>query len=104
MKIGYQGIPGSYSEQALQEYLGDSYEFTPIKDFETVFDKITNSEVDIALIPIENSIGGSLHINYDLLIKHNYTTNNELWMVYIFYNLQCLVNNGMENHKDYLDG
>ncbi|VVU94284.1 Aminotransferase class I and II [seawater metagenome] len=96
MKIGYQGIPGSYSEQALQEYLGDSYEFTPIKDFETVFDKITNYEIDMALIPIENSIGGSLHVNYDLLIKHNFFIVGE-------YNLpinHCLIANHGENLED----
>lgn len=71
MIIGYQGIPGSYSEEVIIKYLGSNYETDPMSDFENVFQKVNTNNVDYAMIPIENSLGGSLHINYDLLLKYD---------------------------------
>jgi len=71
MKLGYQGIPGCYSEEVIVKFIGNQYETESLSDFESVFKKVTNNQIDYAVIPIENSLGGSLHINYDLLIKYN---------------------------------
>ena len=63
MIIGYQGIPGSYSEEVITKHLGSNYETDPMSDFENVFQKVSDKKIDYAMIPIENSLGGSLHIN-----------------------------------------
>ena len=69
-KISYQGEIGSYSEGAILKYLGNDVVKYPKKIFEDVFKSVMNDECDYALIPIENSLGGSLHVNYDLILEY----------------------------------
>ena len=71
MIIGYQGIPGSYSEEVIIKNLGSNYKTDPMSNFEDVFQKVADLNIDYAMIPIENSLGGSLHVNYDLLLKYD---------------------------------
>jgi prephenate dehydratase len=62
----YQGEPGAYSEIAALR-IGEP---KPFESFEEVFAAVENHEVNCAVIPIENSLGGSIHQNYDLLLQH----------------------------------
>lgn len=70
MKIAYQGEPGAYSEQALFEYFG-KVDTQPCETFDAVFDAVNSGACASALIPIENSLAGSIHQNYDLLLKNH---------------------------------
>lgn len=70
MKIAFQGEVGAYSEQAVFGYFG-SVETLPCESFDAVFDAINSGKCVSALIPIENSLAGSIHQNYDLLLRHN---------------------------------
>jgi len=67
--IAYQGEPGAYSEIAALR-IGRP---EPFESFEEVFAAVENRDVDFAVIPIENSLGGSIHQNYDLLLQHPVT-------------------------------
>ncbi|MCL7043483.1 hypothetical protein MKW94_027875, partial [Papaver nudicaule] len=63
------GVPGAYSEAAaLKAYPG--CEAVPCDQFEAAFKAVELWLVDKAILPIENSLGGSIHRNYDLLLRH----------------------------------
>ncbi len=61
--IAYQGEPGAYSEIAALRFGTPQ----PFESFDEVFDAVVTGKADYAAIPIENSLGGSIHQNYDLL-------------------------------------
>jgi len=69
MKVAFQGEPGAYSEEAGYAYF-DSPEMVPQESFEDVFSAVTSGTCHSGLIPIENSLAGSIHQNYDLLLRH----------------------------------
>lgn len=70
MRVAFQGEPGAYSEQAAYGYFGQ-VETLPCESFEAVFAAVTSGETESGLIPIENSLAGSIHQNYDLLLRHD---------------------------------
>ena len=70
MKVAFQGEAGAFSEQAVFEYFG-SVESTSCESFEAVFDAINSGKCEAGIIPIENSLAGSIHQNYDLLLRNN---------------------------------
>jgi prephenate dehydratase len=70
MKIAFQGEAGAYSEQAVVGYFGN-VETVPCESFDAVFDAVNSEVCEAALIPIENSLAGSIHQNYDLLLRNN---------------------------------
>jgi prephenate dehydratase len=70
MKVSFQGESGAYSEQAVFNYYG-SVETVPCESFDVMFDSVMAGKSDAALAPIENSLAGSIHQNYDLLLRHN---------------------------------
>jgi prephenate dehydratase len=69
MKVAFQGEMGAYSEQAVFDYFG-SVETRPCESFDVVFESVVSGQCEYGLIPIENSLAGSIHQNYDLLLRH----------------------------------
>ncbi|PKA56219.1 Arogenate dehydratase/prephenate dehydratase 2, chloroplastic [Apostasia shenzhenica] len=69
-RVAYQGLPGAYSEAAAAKAYPNC-EAVPCELFETAFDAVERWIVDRAVLPIENSLGGSIHRNYDLLLRHS---------------------------------
>jgi prephenate dehydratase len=70
MKIAFQGKNGAYSQQAVFEYFG-AVEAVSCPSFDAAFEAVVSGECDSGMIPIENSLAGSIHQNYDLLLRHN---------------------------------
>jgi prephenate dehydratase len=76
MKVAFQGEAGAYSEQAVFNYFGKVETF-PCESFDAVFDAVNDGKCEAALVPIENSLAGSIHQNYDLLLKNDLHINGE---------------------------
>jgi prephenate dehydratase len=70
MRIAYQGEPGAYSEAAARQVNNDA-PLVPCKSFEDVFATVEGGPATHGVLPIENSIGGSIHRNFDLLLEHH---------------------------------
>ncbi|KAG2260695.1 hypothetical protein Bca52824_079989 [Brassica carinata] len=69
LRVAYQGVPGAYSEAAA----GKAYpngQTVPCDQFEVAFQAVELRIADRAVLPVENSLGGSIHRNYDLLLRH----------------------------------
>ena len=69
MNIAYQGEPGAFSEAAARR-LAPVASLVPCKVFEDVFAAVQEGQASYGVVPIENSVGGSIHRNYDLLVAH----------------------------------
>lgn len=90
MRVAFQGIPGAYSEAAVLEYFtsGESAGFTqnevltalPCESFDAVFAAVEQGECKYGLIPIENSLAGSIHRNFDLLLRHQLSIVGEYYL------------------------
>jgi len=70
MQVAFQGEWGAYSEAAALEYFGGSIETRPCPSFDEVFEKVESGAVERGIVPVENSLGGSIHRNYDLFMRH----------------------------------
>ncbi len=67
IRIAFQGERGAYSEAAVIQRWGDNAEPVPRPYLEDVFDAVEGGEVDAGLVPIENSVEGSIDRTVDLL-------------------------------------
>ncbi|KAL4297396.1 hypothetical protein GQ457_12G026830 [Hibiscus cannabinus] len=70
LRVAYQGVRGAYSEAAAEKAYPNC-EPVPCDQFDAAFEAVEKWLVDRAVLPIENSLGGSIHRNYDLLLRHN---------------------------------
>jgi prephenate dehydratase len=68
--IAYQGEPGSFSEQAARTYFGAKADPKSVRTFADAFAYADRHKDGYAVLPIENSVYGSIHEVYDLLLKH----------------------------------
>ncbi|RZC76830.1 hypothetical protein C5167_000946 [Papaver somniferum] len=70
LRVAYQGVPGAYSEAAAGKAYPNCVAI-PCDQFEVAFQAVGHWIADRAVLPVENSLGGSIHRNYDLLLRHN---------------------------------
>jgi prephenate dehydratase len=94
MRIAYQGEPGAFSEAAARQVNAEA-ELQPCKSFEDVFAAVNAGPADYGVLPIENSIGGSIHRNFDLLVEHQLPIVGEVEMP-VVHHLLALPGRSME--------
>jgi prephenate dehydratase len=69
-RISFQGERGAFSQVAVRQLLGDKSNVLPLPRFEDVFRSLKERKVEGAVVPIENSLAGSVHENYDHLQRY----------------------------------
>jgi prephenate dehydratase len=77
VRIAYQGEPGAYSEAAALVYSPHT-ETLSCKTFDEVFEAVVHTRATHGIVPMENSIGGTIHRNYDLLVDHDLSITGEV--------------------------
>ena len=80
MKVAYQGIKGAYSEAAVYKHFGKDANPIGYDTSEEVFDAVMNNKVDFGLLPFDNTIAGSVAINYDLLLRNEVYAIGEVYL------------------------
>lgn len=73
IRVAYQGEPGAFSENAAQRLLGRDIAGVPCDSFEKMFASLDDGLADCCVAPIENSLAGSIHRNYDLMAQSSLT-------------------------------
>ncbi len=69
--VAFQGERGSFSEEAAHKLVGRRARARPCETFAAVFEAVARGKADSCLVPIENTLAGSVYENYDLLLEHD---------------------------------
>ncbi|HTI39433.1 MAG TPA: prephenate dehydratase domain-containing protein [Vicinamibacterales bacterium] len=67
----YQGRPGAYSESAARSLLGAAAALLPCDTLEDTFDALASRRATHAVVPVENTLAGTVTKTYDLLLEHD---------------------------------
>jgi arogenate/prephenate dehydratase len=84
VRIAYQGEPGAFSEAAAR-CIDAGAQLVACRSFEEVFASVEGGPSGYGVLPIENSIGGSIHHNYDLLLEHHLPIVGEVELPVVHY-------------------
>ncbi|HEV2859945.1 MAG TPA: prephenate dehydratase [Pyrinomonadaceae bacterium] len=77
-RVAFQGERGAFSEEAAVRLLGDGVTLVPRPTFESLFAAVGQGAADCALAPAENSLAGSVHRTYDLLLESSLHVSAEV--------------------------
>jgi chorismate mutase/prephenate dehydratase len=78
-RVAYLGPEGSFSHQAVYNEFGGSSELLPLGSFEEIFEEVENDRASFGVVPVENSIEGSVGMVLDLLSKTHLGITAELF-------------------------
>lgn len=67
--VAFQGERGAFSQEAVYQLFGRKAEVLACPSFESVFYALMKGKIDAAVLPIENTLAGSVHENYDHLLR-----------------------------------
>jgi prephenate dehydratase len=69
--VAFQGERGSFSEEAAYKLLGRGIRVEPCETFAAMFERVSSGKTKYCLAPLENTLAGSVHENYDHLLAHD---------------------------------
>jgi chorismate mutase/prephenate dehydratase len=75
--VAFQGEAGAYSEEAAFQFFGPAARPRACENLEDAFQAVERGEVQYGLVPVENSLEGSVARTYDLLLESNLKVNGE---------------------------
>jgi prephenate dehydratase len=78
--VAFQGERGAFSEEAARKLIADPIDVCPCETFDDVFAAVANGEASCAVVPIENSLAGSVLRNYELLANADLAIAGELFL------------------------
>jgi 3-deoxy-7-phosphoheptulonate synthase len=76
--VVYSGVPGSFSHKACTQFFGNEVPLRNSSSFREVFDLVDSEQAAFGVVPVENSLTGSIHENYDLLLEFDLKIVGEL--------------------------
>lgn len=79
-KVGFQGVRGAYSEMAVKKYFGAKGQPLGFNEFEDVFNALDKSCLDYGVLPLENTIAGTVTENYDMLLRYDVHMVGEVYV------------------------
>lgn len=98
LRVSFQGERGAFSEEAVFVLLGKGAEPCPCPTFESAFAALEKADVDHALVPLENTLAGSIHRTYDLLLDSKFHIVGEV-IIPVVHNLIGCPGATLENVK-----
>lgn len=76
----FLGELGTFSHKACKQYFGDEVKAVPMSSFRHIFEGVKVGDVDFGVVPLENSLTGSIHENYDLLLEYDLKIVGEIML------------------------
>lgn len=70
-KVCYFGVPGTHTQQAMEDFFGEDITGISSPTFQSVMEAVEKGEADYGVLPIENSSTGGITANYDLLLNYS---------------------------------
>jgi prephenate dehydratase len=88
-RVAFQGERGAFSEEAAVQLLGEGVALVPRPTFAALFAAVAEDAADCALAPVENSLAGSVHRSYDLLLESSLRITGEVVIPIRHYLIGC---------------
>ncbi|MDR2055905.1 MAG: prephenate dehydratase [Desulfovibrio sp.] len=77
--VAYLGPEGTFSHFAGVEYLGHAASFHPCADIARVFEEVSSGQCDLGVVPLENSLQGTVGVSFDFFLNHDVFIQAELF-------------------------
>ena len=100
INVSFQGERGAYSEAAARSFFTEDIETVPFATFAEVLENTSNEKTEYSVLPVENSLEGSVGESYDLLYSTSLSATGE-----IYHRIEhCLIGTGEINEVDTVSG
>jgi prephenate dehydratase len=77
-RVAFQGVAGAYSEEAIRQFFGPEVVTMPNKALADLFMSVVRQDAEYGMLPVENSVAGSVNQSYELLMEHDLRIHAEV--------------------------
>lgn len=77
VRVAFQGETGAYSEEAAFQFFGSGVQLKPCESLDDAFKAVEQGDMQYGIVPVENSLEGSISRTYDLLLDSNLKVSGE---------------------------